>query len=368
MADVVASGVLNSVLDRLTNRMVEGRLVDVGAELKKLEGTLSTIRDVLADAEERQVQDKALIGWLRRLKDVAYDIDDLLDKDFAKNRKRSLTDPESSTTSWMKGTCGLKELNGHNLEGILSITSLENVKNFQQAREAKLIEMDGLKVLSLRWDLDTYKKQMEACIRTDVEGRSRQGLINALAVAEEVLDGLQPHENLTLFAILHYPGKNFPKWLESSLPNLVQLQLSSCFRCETLPRISQLHNLETLYLKKLPAIKSLPPLGQLPALKVLHLVSLLAVNSLGSEFYGPGDGAFPVLENLSLEHMPELEEWCEASAGRRSFPRLSELRLLDCPKLKELPTSFPSVEQLYLCTNSELLLSYLPRGAFPNLK
>ncbi|OAY81511.1 putative disease resistance protein RGA3 [Ananas comosus] len=550
MADVVASGVLNSVLDRLTNRMVEGRLMDVGAELKKLEGTLTTIRDVLADAEERQVQEKAVIGWLRRLKDVAYDIDDLLDEDLAKNRKRSLTNPESSTTSWMMGTsveledvgyqyieelllrslfeehrhvigavvihdlvhdlaqfvsseecssiakavnrrdiyptthsisnlsnlltlnlecctsfvslpnsvghlkslqtlnltstrikklpesicclsdlrsinlrcclllrelpenkkntesltclstshchkltrmpaglrlpiyfrevllfdlcekseCGLKELNRLNPKGILLIYSLENVKNFQQAREANLIEMDGLNALSLAWDLDTYKKQMEACVHTDVEGRSRQGLINALAVAEEVLDSLQPHENLTLLKIIRYPGKIFPKWLESSLPNLVQLQLSSCFRCKTLPRISQLHNLETLALEKLPAVKSLPPLGQLPALKVLHLVSLLAVKSLGSEFYGAGDGAFPVLENLSLEHMPELEEWCEASATQRSFPCLSELRLLDCPKLKELPLSFPSVEQLYLCANSELLLSSLPRGAFPNLK
>ncbi|XP_020086769.1 uncharacterized protein LOC109709110 [Ananas comosus] len=267
-----------------------------------------------------------------------------------------------------KSECGLKELNRLNLEGILLITSLENVKNVQQAREANLIEMDGLHSLGLAWDLDTYKKQMEAYVRTDVEGRSRQGLISALAVAEEVLDGLQPHENLTLLAIYRYPGKTFPKWLESSLPNLLELYLSFCFRCETLPKISQLHNLEILSLEKLPAIKSLPSLGQLPALKVLHLVALLAVKSLGSEFYGAGDGAFPVLENLSLEHMPELEEWCEASAGRRSFPRLSELRLLDCRKLKELPSSFPSVERLYLCANSKLLLSSLPHGAFPNLK
>ncbi|XP_020087034.1 putative disease resistance protein RGA3 isoform X2 [Ananas comosus] len=267
-----------------------------------------------------------------------------------------------------KRECGLKELNRLNLEGILLITSLENVKNFQQAREANLIEMDGLNALSLAWDLDTYKKQMEACVRTEVEGKARQGLINSLGVAEEVLNGLQPHENLTLLGIYRYPGKIFPKWLESSLPNLVLLHLSFCFRCKALPRTSQLHNLETLSLEKLPVVKSLPSLGQLPALKVLHLVSLLAVTSLDSEFYGAGDDAFPVLENLRLEHMPKLEGWCEASAAQRSFPRLSELRLLDCPKLKELPSSFPSVEQLYLCANSELLLSSLPRCAFPNLK
>ncbi|OAY76364.1 putative disease resistance protein RGA3 [Ananas comosus] len=471
MADVVASGVLSSLVDRLRERITGdfGQLMDVGAELKKLEGTLSTICDVLEDAEGRQVQERALRGWLGRLKDVAYDIDDLLDEDFAKNQKRNsignlsnllalnlecctsfvflpnsvghlkslqtlnlaytrikkfpesisclsdlrsinlrhclflrkLSENKKNAESltclrtghchrlmrmpaglthpsyfrellvfdlYEKSECGLKELNRLNLEGILFITRLEHVKNFQQAREANLIEMDGLNALSLAWDLDTYKKQMEACVRTEVEGRTRQGLINALGVAEEVLNGLQPHENLTLLGIYRYPGKIFPKWLESSLPNLVLLHLSFCFRCETLPRTSQLFNLETLSLEKLPAVKSLPPLGQLPALKVLHLVSLLAVKSLGSEFYGAGDGAFPVLENLRLEHMPELEEWCEASAAQRSFPRLSELRLLDCPKLKELPSSFPSVEQLYLCANSELLLSSLPRSAFPNLK
>ncbi|OAY72885.1 putative disease resistance protein RGA3 [Ananas comosus] len=106
MADVVASGVLNSLLDRLRDRITSefGQLMDVGTELKKLAGTLSAIRDVLEDAEAQQVQEKALRGWLRRLKDVAYDIDDLLDGGLAKNRKRGLTDPESSTASWMKGT------------------------------------------------------------------------------------------------------------------------------------------------------------------------------------------------------------------------------------------------------------------------
>ncbi|KAK8959850.1 hypothetical protein KSP40_PGU020448 [Platanthera guangdongensis] len=39
--------------------------------------------------------------------------------------------------------------------------------------------------------------------------------------------------------------------------------------------------------------------------------------------------------------MPELEEWC--NVGEEQFlPCLHKLSLVDCPKLKELPSDFPS--------------------------
>ena len=42
--------------------------------------TISTIKDVLLDAEEEQAAgDRAVRRWLRRLEDVIYDADDLLD-------------------------------------------------------------------------------------------------------------------------------------------------------------------------------------------------------------------------------------------------------------------------------------------------
>ena len=38
------------------------------------------IQDVLADAERRQESDQSVRRWLQRLKDVAYDADDVLDE------------------------------------------------------------------------------------------------------------------------------------------------------------------------------------------------------------------------------------------------------------------------------------------------
>ena len=48
-------------------------------EIAKVQETLSTIRDVLLDAEEQQGKSHAIKNWVRRLKDVIYDADDLLD-------------------------------------------------------------------------------------------------------------------------------------------------------------------------------------------------------------------------------------------------------------------------------------------------
>ncbi|XP_072977527.1 putative disease resistance protein RGA1 isoform X2 [Typha angustifolia] len=48
-------------------------------DLGEMRGKLLAIQAVLQDAEDRSTKDKALCLWLKKLKDVAYDIDDLLD-------------------------------------------------------------------------------------------------------------------------------------------------------------------------------------------------------------------------------------------------------------------------------------------------
>ncbi|XP_057991004.1 putative disease resistance protein RGA1 isoform X2 [Hevea brasiliensis] len=48
-------------------------------DLRRLQTTLSTIKAILLDAEEKQEQSHAVKDWIKRLKDVVYDADDLLD-------------------------------------------------------------------------------------------------------------------------------------------------------------------------------------------------------------------------------------------------------------------------------------------------
>ena len=52
---------------------------DVHKEMMKLQSILSTIRSVLEDAEEQQLKNNTIKDWLAKLKDAAYDADDILD-------------------------------------------------------------------------------------------------------------------------------------------------------------------------------------------------------------------------------------------------------------------------------------------------
>ncbi|RVW83161.1 putative disease resistance protein RGA4 [Vitis vinifera] len=82
MADVLVS----IVLERLTSvaeqqiheqvSLVQG----VKSEIQSLKKTLRSVQDVLEDAEKRQVKEKSVRGWLENLKDMAYEMEDVLDE------------------------------------------------------------------------------------------------------------------------------------------------------------------------------------------------------------------------------------------------------------------------------------------------
>nr|XP_019705633.2 putative disease resistance protein RGA1 [Elaeis guineensis] len=52
----------------------------VKKDVENLQSVLITINDVLYDAESRSISDKALHGWLRKLRDAAFDADDVVDE------------------------------------------------------------------------------------------------------------------------------------------------------------------------------------------------------------------------------------------------------------------------------------------------
>ncbi|XP_042487186.1 putative disease resistance protein RGA4 [Macadamia integrifolia] len=82
MALALVSGVLQQLATIIQEEIdQEVRLViGVEKEIEVLSTTFATIRAVLKDAEERQFKDESVGLWLQNLKDVAYDIDDVLDE------------------------------------------------------------------------------------------------------------------------------------------------------------------------------------------------------------------------------------------------------------------------------------------------
>ncbi|RVX02816.1 putative disease resistance protein RGA3 [Vitis vinifera] len=93
MAEQIPFGIAENLLMKLGSAVFHeiGLMYGVGGELRKLKEKLSTVGAVLLDAEEKQESSHAVADWVRRLKDVVYDADDLLD-DFATEDLRRKTD------------------------------------------------------------------------------------------------------------------------------------------------------------------------------------------------------------------------------------------------------------------------------------
>ncbi|XP_058078461.1 disease resistance protein RGA2-like isoform X1 [Magnolia sinica] len=208
---------------------------------------------------------------------------------------------------------GVRELQGLNLQGELTIRNLENVTCAADAQEANLKEKPNLLMLRFSWGHD---------IDLNLEGN-----------IEQTLEGLQPHPNLKRLVVEEYVGTRFPHWMSSSLlSNLVEISLINCRRCE-----------------------QLPPLGQLPFLKVLMVRGMDAVKCIDNHFYGNViTQGFPSLKKLKFQDMPNFEEWL-GFTGREILPCLEGLIVDKCPKLRML-LCLQSLKYLTLTDSNEMLL------------
>ncbi|XP_058204535.1 disease resistance protein RGA2-like [Rhododendron vialii] len=92
MAEAILTGAAANVLSSLGSYAIQhiGLPSDVKVELRKMETNISTIKDVLLDAEERQMSNRAVKGWLERLKLILYDAEDLLDEVATETKRRQV--------------------------------------------------------------------------------------------------------------------------------------------------------------------------------------------------------------------------------------------------------------------------------------
>ncbi|KAL7169401.1 hypothetical protein ACSBR2_034445 [Camellia fascicularis] len=92
MADLLISPLVTSILRTLNSLVLKefGIAWGLKTELEKLESTLSTIQAVLQDAETKRGKSEALKNWLRKLNDVAYDADNLVDEFMIEAQRRRM--------------------------------------------------------------------------------------------------------------------------------------------------------------------------------------------------------------------------------------------------------------------------------------
>ncbi|KAM5569584.1 putative disease resistance protein RGA3 [Rosa sericea] len=232
---------------------------------------------------------------------------------------------------------GIEELVGLNhLKGKLIIRNLENIRDEEEAKKAKLEDKKNVLELSYVW----------ASSRSNPEGLESRPSSNIND--ENVLEGLKPHTKLESLRIKNFMGDKFPSWMmRNPLPlnNLKKVLLSGCRKCE-----------------------KLPILGHLPGLGHVEISEMHNLKRLGSEFYGYNhvyEAAvatreketvvlFPALKTLSIKRCGELTEWMEAPTTMASsttrkvvvFPCLEKLTLGGCPLLGNAPSHFPSLKEL----------------------
>ncbi|KAI3938922.1 hypothetical protein MKW92_035984 [Papaver armeniacum] len=172
---------------------------------------------------------------------------------------------------------------------------------------------------------------------------------NECAKDSTVMEQLQPNPSLVILKIVGFMGAKFPTWMISStissaLPNLVEVELKNCYRCE-----------------------QLPALGQLPCLKILTISTMDVVQFLGTDFYGESRPSFLSLISFTLHDLPLLRMWEPPSFYTRRFASTSSFP----NSLSSVSTSYPRLEKMTVEKCPKLERSHdltFIRGFFPSLK
>jgi hypothetical protein len=102
MADAVLSALLGVVFDRLASPELLNFARREGLDQKKLDKwskTLKRIEAVLDDADEKQHTERAVKDWLDDLRDLAYDVDDILDEFATEDLRQKLTGGNQASPS-----------------------------------------------------------------------------------------------------------------------------------------------------------------------------------------------------------------------------------------------------------------------------
>ena len=106
--DIIGDALLSTVIEFLFDKLASSDLMkfarheDVHTELKKWEKELQSIREELNDAEEKQITQEAVKSWLFDLRDLAYDMEDILYEFAYEVMRRKLMGAEADEASTSK--------------------------------------------------------------------------------------------------------------------------------------------------------------------------------------------------------------------------------------------------------------------------
>ncbi|GAB2300985.1 hypothetical protein Dimus_035022 [Dionaea muscipula] len=92
MAEAMMFNIAESLIKKLGSKALEEIAAAWGFkdQLEKLIDRANSIKDMLSDAEKKQVESQQVRGWLEKLRSVVYDADDLFDEFSTKLMRKDL--------------------------------------------------------------------------------------------------------------------------------------------------------------------------------------------------------------------------------------------------------------------------------------
>ncbi|CAN6315027.1 unnamed protein product [Urochloa humidicola] len=262
-----------------------------------------------------------------------------------------------------KKFAGVSELAnvGRNSED-LTIRGIACVMEPDDAYRACLKQKTNLQRLDLQWM--TYGHDAGEVVNTELY--------------QAVLNGLEPPPSIKELEIFGYSGRQYAQWMQNQLGGGLLACLFNNLQRDCLEKkgggkiiegFGLFPFLRVMKLHYFPNLKHLHVLTLLPCLEELELLMMPSLVSISS-------GPFPSLVKLVMHGLPSLGEvWLvaertmldgeEAGAYSNFRPHLgqvgvgnclSDLSILDCPKLKVKPYLPSSLQSLHLHRGNENLL------------
>ncbi|KAJ3681638.1 hypothetical protein LUZ60_014211 [Juncus effusus] len=150
MADAVASAFMQIILKKLSATLIDQLKPppNVHNQLDNLNGTLTILNAFLEDAEAKHLQDTSIKDWLAKLKNVFYDVDDLLDDCYTRSLQSKSKGQVSSNKFWDKIHVGSPSRLWHNY--VYSYSMERKICSIQErlGKIAREREVLGLQMLS----------------------------------------------------------------------------------------------------------------------------------------------------------------------------------------------------------------------------
>ncbi|KAL0431148.1 UNVERIFIED_CONTAM: hypothetical protein Sradi_0740800 [Sesamum radiatum] len=235
----------------------------------------------------------------------------------------------------------LKELN---LGGSLTIRGLENVSNTEDAKKGNLMKKNNLTSLGLLW----------------TDGAEET---HSTEYYEELLHGLQPHQNLEAICIESYQDLNLrgmdslkyldDEWYdgEISFPVLTTLSISDMPNLEEFRRGNSVQNFACLKEIKIVRCPKLLGLPFLPTLRSLDVSGSISATLLGSITF------LTSLTSLELFDIAELAAFPEGFLQNNNALEKLVIDYLPITSLSNVLDNLSALKALYLrnCNHLELL-------------